>query len=319
MDLLKPIAACLLLLPLTYACQKISMPTPIKKSIVNTPTSHSRFQLNGVEIHLEKYGNGMPIIILHGGPGFDHHHLSQLNVLADQYQLIYYDQRGSGDSSGEISPASITMKNFVEDLEALRQTLKFEKVNLLGASFGGLIALYYGIHYPQHLNSLTLIGTVPAALSDFENVGITIDQNTQPEDRVLLGKIAASLPFKNKDPEAIANYFRIFFKAYLQNPELADKIDLTFGKNTLKNMDNINELMYENLGEFDIYTRLSTINCPSLIIHGDKDPFPYQAAQKIHAHIPNSQFTLLEQTGHFLYVEAPERLFTQLRNFYRSL
>lgn len=308
-------AICLFLL-LTNACTKIVPgPTPSDAAPVTT----NRYPLNGAEIYVESRGKGMPIIILHGGPGFDHHHLSQMNVLSDQYRLIYYDQRGSGDSDGEISPASITMENFVDDLEALRLMLGLDKINLLGASFGGLVALYYGIHYPEHLNSLVLIGSVPAALRDFENVGATIEQRTHPDDRIKRSEIAASPAFKLKDPETIENYFRIFFKAYLHNPALTDNIDLTFGKNTIQNMDRINELMYQNLGDFDIYKHLPVIRCPTLILHGDQDPFPYQSAEKIHQHITNSKYIVYEQTGHFLYIETPQQLFSELKNFYENL
>src|ERR1051326_4833324 len=80
-------------------------------------------------------GQGQPIILLHGGPGFDHHYLlPDMDRLADAFRLIYYNQRGRGPSAGEVDPAEISIQSETDDLERVRAYFQLERVALLGHS-----------------------------------------------------------------------------------------------------------------------------------------------------------------------------------------
>ena len=89
-------------------------------------------------------GQGVPIFILHGGPGDSHDTMLQLQALADQYRLIFYDQRAAGRSTGDADTASHTIEQFVEDLEQLRLKLAPEKINIIGGSWGAMVAMKFG-------------------------------------------------------------------------------------------------------------------------------------------------------------------------------
>src|SRR5262245_9745479 len=94
------------------------------------------------EIGLSTRQNSQPIIVLHGGPDFDHTYLlPDLDRLSDSYQLIYYDQRGRGKSAGNVHPEDVTIRSEIEDLDALRAYFQLDSVAVLGHSWGGLLAM----------------------------------------------------------------------------------------------------------------------------------------------------------------------------------
>src|SRR4026209_3032326 len=100
------------------------------------------------ELFYREVGHGRPIIVLHGGPDFDHTYLlPDLDRLSDSYRLIYYDQRGRGKSAPETPPEDVTIATEVEDLESLRKHLQLASVAILGHSWGGVLAMQYAIRY----------------------------------------------------------------------------------------------------------------------------------------------------------------------------
>ena len=107
-------------------------------------------------------GQGYPIIVLHGRTGLDHgYFLPQLSKLGEDHRLFFFDQRASGKSSAAIDTNSMTIDNFVEDLEGLRRGFHPGKMNLLGHSWSGLVAMFCAVKYPDSLNSLILVNTTP--------------------------------------------------------------------------------------------------------------------------------------------------------------
>lgn len=110
---------------------------------------------NGVQLYYKIVGEGEPVVILHGGPGFDHNHMLPFGELAHDHKVVFYDQRATGNSTGALDSGSITVDNFVEDLEGLRKKLNPGKMNLLGHSWGAGLAMFYGIKYPAESEDLS--------------------------------------------------------------------------------------------------------------------------------------------------------------------
>ena len=110
--------------------------------------------INGTELFVKTMGKGEPILIVHGGPGLSHdYYLPHLESLAQDHQLIFYDQRVSGASLMNVDSSSINLDAFIEDIEALRKKFGIRVINLMAHSFGGLIAMNYAIKYPEKVKS----------------------------------------------------------------------------------------------------------------------------------------------------------------------
>src|SRR5689334_1993520 len=99
--------------------------------------------LNVVELGSQK---GYPLMLLHGGPGLDHHEFRPwLDPLADMgVRLLYVDERGQGDSP-RVDPASLTLQIFAHDIDRLAQALELGEYGVLGHSFGAFIALSHAL------------------------------------------------------------------------------------------------------------------------------------------------------------------------------
>src|SRR5215470_3983393 len=118
--------------------------------------------VNGTDLFHVEVGAGLPCLVMHGGLGVDHTQFRDaLDPLGDVLRLVYYDHRGNG-RSGRPPIETITLKQLADDADALRAHLGFERVAVLGHSYGGCIALRYVLDYPQRVSRLVLVGTTAA-------------------------------------------------------------------------------------------------------------------------------------------------------------
>ena len=260
-------------------------------------------------------GSGEPLLVLHGGPGFDHQILMPyIGKLGLYHKVIQYDQRGSGLSKGPVDSTSINIHNFVEDIEIIRKRFNIDKLNLAGVSWGGILAMFYSIKYPENLNSLILFST--AASSELlYKMYPAMNKNRTPEDDELIKSISKSEGFQRKDPEILEKFYRTFCKAQFVDQSLASKINMTISENTAKNMDSINKYIMSSIGRFNLHESLKVINCPTLIMHGKKDPLPLEAAEKIHSMIPNSELIIFNNSGHWIFIEEEDKFYKTVNEF----
>jgi proline iminopeptidase len=95
---------------------------------------------DGYKLNVEQVGDGFPLIVLHGGPGLDHSMFRPyLDPLADEFRLLYVDERGQGRSE-RVDPATLSLEVFARDVDLLAEALELDSFALLGHSFGAIIA-----------------------------------------------------------------------------------------------------------------------------------------------------------------------------------
>lgn len=278
------------------------------------PSEEGFIEGNGAQLFYKTFGEGEPLIVLHGGPGFDHIHMLPFNRLSEMVKVIFYDQRATGNSTGEISEDSITVNNFVNDLKNIRNRLNLGKIHLMGHSWGSILAMHYGITHPDHLKSLILLacyGSSEVFGPYFQN----IQKKTSPQDSLAMKRIEESVAFQNRQVESVQEYFQIAIKSMFHDPVFTKRMDFRISENTARNQGAVSGLLMKDIGQFDIHAKLSTIQCPTLIIHGDSDPLPSEAAYKVHQSIPRSRFEILKNSGHFMFIESPESLFLIINDF----
>jgi proline iminopeptidase len=129
----------------------------VPATTTDDPSLPSR-NIGGYRYHLEVFG--LPtrpvVILLHGGPGGDYRSLLPLKPLSDDYQLVYFDQRGSG-LSPRVADAQLSIDQFVEDLHGIvSATSPHGPVRLVGHSWGAMLAAAYLDKYPDTVSHAVL-------------------------------------------------------------------------------------------------------------------------------------------------------------------
>lgn len=272
--------------------------------------------INGIKLFTKSAGSGIPLLIIHGGPGLSHDYLEPqlIELLANNYKLIFFDQRASGRSSGVEDTAQITMTQFVDDFESIRKHLGINKINVLGHSFGGLLAMFYASTYPNALDKIILLDSSPASWEPyFPMIDLAISERATDADKEELRKIRLLRP--NIQPPTMERYFKIYFRPFFNNSQLTEDLSLGVTEQWVSNYMVTYPRIMKSLGKHDILDKLSSINASTLVIHGEDSVIPVGSAQTISNRIPNCRLIILKGVGHFPYIEAPEEFANAVKAF----
>ncbi|MBZ9939274.1 alpha/beta hydrolase [Mesorhizobium sp. BR1-1-16] len=249
------------------------------------------------------------LVLLHGGPGFDHSSFKpQHGLLTDVAQIVYVDHRGNG-RSGYSDPAHWTLAQWADDLRALFAQLGIERPVVLGLSFGGFVAQSYALRHPDHLSGLVLSSTagkfrLDRCLDTFMRLHGTRAHSvaeafwTDPGD---VGKVQA--------------YLDECFPLYNPTPRPADTDKRsTFNPAMLEHFFNADGEGFR----FDFRDRLKLIRCPTLVLGGDLDPVtPIADSDDIAAALPPAlvRYERFIGAGHGVGRDQPGRYLAVLREF----
>ena len=271
--------------------------------------------VNDVELFVDIQGEGSPIIAHHGGPGMGSHagDKTAFAPLADSYQIVSFDARGSGKS--EAKPP-YTHAQWVADLDELREQLGFERFIMTGGSYGGYMALEYTLAHPERVTHLILRDTAASHQYEGQAKATALaraaefpDINEDDLNRIFAGKMKDDDDFKRTfaaiaplydadyDPERTAAWLeRITFRAQTHNFAFS-----------------------QNIPNFDLTPRLGEITVPTLVIVGRHDWItPLAASQELAAGIPNAELVVFEHSGHSPQQEEHERFVAVVRDFLRQ-
>jgi len=285
-----------------------------------------RIPAGRASLYSREIGRGRPIIVLHGGPDFDSGYLlPDLDRLAKNYRLIYYDQRGRGRSAEGVTPGDVTLQSDVEDLDTVRAHFHLQKTALLGHSWGAVLALEYALRHPERVSHLILMNPAPVSVNDLATFRksylqqLGADMNRQRE-------IAAGAAYKGGDPETVSARYRIHFLHALARSEDYERLMATMRagfirqgkKGILEARAAEDQLMQDtwDIKGYDLLPKLGSLKIPTLVIAGDHDFIPVEIAAHIASAIPNAQLVTLRNCGHFAYLERPDDVRNAFRDFF---
>ncbi len=263
-------------------------------------------------------GKGEPLLVIHGGPGLSQDYLlPQMYELAKHNLVIFYDQRGCGKSTvDDINPNTVTIESFVDDIEAIRKAFNFDKISILGHSWGGFLALQYAIRYQEYIDKLILSNSTPATSEGYALFGQEYMRRMNPYlDK--LEKIRASKEFREGDPVVTEQVSHLIFSRYCYNPRKAALLNVCMTSTASLNGARVSEIIRGNGLEqpFNLNDDLNGLKIPTLVLHGDTDSVPPITAKNIHENIPGSKYVLMKNCGHFPYVEDPTVYFRHISEF----
>jgi proline iminopeptidase len=267
-------------------------------------------------------GAGPPIVVVHGGPDFDHcYFLPELDRLADSFRLIYYDQRGRGRSAGGVRPEDVTLRSEVDDLDGVRSHFGLESVAVLGHSWGGVLAMEYAVRHPDRVSQLILLDTGPASADEWRSFREALARR-RPADVDAMRAIASTDAYARGDLDAEAAYYRIHFRITLRRPDLLEllvaRLRSNFTEQGVVLARAIEHRLYEatsGSADWDLFPALSGLHVPTLVLHGEHDFVPVELAARIAEAVPGARLSVLPGCGHFTYLEEPERVFEEISSF----
>jgi proline iminopeptidase len=272
------------------------------------PETQTR-QVRGVRIFERRIGSGSPAVVLHGGPGAHHDYLLPgFDALARDRELIYYDQRGGGQSPVP-RETPVGWREHVADLEELRRQWGLERLTIIGYSWGGLLAQLYATEYPNQVGRLALVSPAPAWREmrlEFERR--FAERNLAPALQQQRAELRTS-GLREKDPAGYARrLFELSVSAYFYDPARAR--DLTPFRVTGRTQQEV----WSSLSDYDLRPALVGLDIPAIVLQGEDDPIPLEATRTV-ARLLNAELDLLPRCGHVPYVEAHEEFVRLLDGF----
>jgi proline iminopeptidase len=271
----------------------------------------------GARLYYRALGEGVPIVVVHGGPGMDHTYLLPGFVpLSERYRLILYDQRGGGRSEGVIDSSTVSFDQFVEDIDAIGDSLKLGRFVLLGHSWGGLVAIRYAARHPERLRSLVLMNSVEPGRRYASQSAQLFRAKQTPDDSAEIARIARSDAMRQRDTAAVNAMLRLTFRATFADRSLAKNLSINLDPRTARNMSPIATLVMGSLGRnFDLWGEAATVRVPTLIVQGAADAMPLDMVRELARTIPTAELQIVNGAGHFPYIERPAETFAGISEF----
>jgi proline iminopeptidase len=272
------------------------------------PETQTR-QVHGVRIFERRTGSGPPTVVLHGGPGAHHDYLLPgFDALARGRELIYYDQRGGGQSPVS-RDTPVGWREQVADLEELRRQWGLERLTLVGYSWGGLLAQLYATEFPERVGRLALVSPAPAWREmrlEFERR--FAERNLAPGLQQKRATLRAS-GLREKNPAEYAQrIFELSVAPYFYDPARAR--DLTPFRVTGRTQQEV----WSSLGDYNLRPALPKLDIPAIVLQGQDDLIPLESTRTV-AQLLSADLQLLPRCGHVPYIEAHEEFVRLLDEF----
>ncbi len=244
-----------------------------------TPVESGMAPVNDIEMYYAIYGEGEPLLLLHGGLGNADYFANQIATFAETYRVIAVDSRGHGRSTMTETPISYSL--MASDVLALMDYLEIEAAYLVGWSDGGIIGLDIAIHHPERLLKLVAYG------ANYNTSGVRTD-------------VGDSELFNAYIERALADY-----AALSPTPDNVDAF--------LENISN----MWATEPDFSA-EQLGSITTPTLILDGWQEEAIYpEHAFEMASLIPTAELQLIPGVGHFAMFHTPEMFNSIVLNFLR--
>jgi proline-specific peptidase len=267
-------------------------------------------------------GAGLPLLAVHGGPGLPHDYISSLARLADEREVIFWDQLGCGKSehpSGRGNSELWTMQRSVAEMHAVVDGLGLERFHIFGNSWGGMLAQQYVLDTVSGAASLTISNSI-ASIPLFSEMVSRLKAELDPATQSAIDRHEAAGTTHSPEYQAA---IRTWNETYLcrVRPWPNELID------AFQNMGNeIFETMFGpsdfhivgTIRDWDVFDRLTEINLPTLVLAGRYDECAPEHMREMHRRVGGSRFELFESSSHMPFIEEPHRFDQVMRDFLRK-
>lgn len=290
----------------------MSTQSDVSPEFARATSTAQRVRINGNELAVEVLGpEDAPVILTHhGAPGLGSRAEPRASFgrLADEYRVVVFDARGSGESEGS---GTFSHEQWAADLDALREWAGAETVAMAGGSYGGFMAMEYAIRYPDRVEALVLRDTSAdngnahlARENALASDRVTVDM--EKFDRIDRGEV--------RDDDDLRDCWREILPLYdfVYDPAAVDrKVEATPYRYEAHNY-----AFSVNLPGYDLKPLLPQITAPTLVTVGRTDWItPVACSETIVDLIPDARLAVFEKSGHSPQIEEAEAWTATVRAF----
>lgn len=258
---------------------------------------------------------------MHGGPGYPYDYLTPLFDIAQLgYQVVIYEQAGSGKSDTPKDPGRYTIESFVEDAEGVRRGLGLGKVHLLGFSWGGMLAQAYALKYQRNLASLILSGTTPSIpLLVREGHRLLDALPAGVRETIMKHEVAGEFD----DPEYTKAVLEFQKRHTLRTTPVPDPMAYSdahvnrevgrvmFGPHLVE--------VTGNMRYWDVTDHLSELRLPCLVTCGEHDSLTPELHRLMHRKIKGSKLVVIQGASHIAMWERRGQYIDTIAEFLGSI
>ena len=261
-------------------------------------------KIGTANLYAETAGSGPPLILVHGTALSHETFKPTLESASEFATVVFYDQRGCGRSSPIAEGQSVNLEDFVSDLEEIRTGLGYERMFLLGHSWGAYLALAYAIEFEKRLKKLILVSPATPYHETEEQIH-SIHKRLTPAMREQIQRITLS----NLTLDEKANRrMEVTLPLYFHNLVAMED----FRRRGIRISGKVSEIL-SNVGFYrDLRPDLPRLRIPVKILVGRNDRrTPVEYSEEIRRHLYDAEVEILDGCGHFPFLERPN-LFLKL-------
>ncbi|MEM7468026.1 MAG: proline iminopeptidase-family hydrolase [Pseudomonadota bacterium] len=265
-------------------------------------------------------GPGIPVLLMHGGPGSGHDYLEPLEALAVDRPVVFYDQLGCGKSDIPDNKSLWTIERFADEIDEVRHALNLDRCHYFGQSWGGWLGVEYLIRKPTGIASAVLAST-SSSIPQFSAECDKLIDALPPEHRRALQHYGERGEYGHPDYAAAEE---VFYQRHLcrleQWPDcIMRSIENLHHTPVYETINGPNEFTtIGNLRYWDRTLDLPNISVPVLITCGRFDELGPPCAETLHAGIKESTVQIFEESAHVAHLEEPEKYMACLREFFAT-
>jgi pimeloyl-ACP methyl ester carboxylesterase len=276
---------------------------------------------DGRTLAYRRVGSGPSLICHGGGPGFSGLYLQNVGGLDQDFELVLPDPRGTGGSDRPADVRAYSNEDYANDVEELREHLGLERINLLGHSHGGVVAMDYAALFPDRVDKLVLASTL-ARFQEEQVAAMDAGMEAKSGEpwyddarAALEAEQAGDFETDEELGELALREFPFYFARYGDK----ERAYLDSLRADTPNADTLRYFNEEVFPAFDLRPQLEQITAPTLVITGEEDFITGPVcADEIEQSLRDVRKVLIPGAGHFVFVETPEAFREAVRDFLQA-
>jgi len=265
-------------------------------------------------------GAGLPLLAVHGGPGLPHNYISSLERLADEREVIFWDQLGCGKSECPSNVDLWTMERSVAEMDAVVQALGLNRFHIFGNSWGGMLAQQYVLDATSGAVSLTISNSI-ASIPQFSKMVARLKSGLDPATQSAIDRHEASGTTHSAEYQAAIRTWNETYLCRLRPwPKELQEAFKNMGVEIFETLFGPSDFhIVGTIRSWDVFDRLAEVALPTLVIAGRFDECAPEHMWEMHQRIAGSRFELFESSAHMPFIEEPDRFDQVMRDFLRPL